>query len=138
MAAYQKQLEAFRRLQADLIAVSVDSPPRSEKMKKELGLGFSLLSDPERDAIRAWSLLNRRERGGIAFPAVFVIDRAGRVVFRSLDRTHVRVDPAPVLTFLEERCSDPDLQRENETRTLQTPSVLDSVFAGHRKYLGPR
>ena len=38
--------------------------------------------------------LNREEKGGIAYPATFVVDRARTVRFRSLDRTASRVDLA--------------------------------------------
>jgi hypothetical protein len=50
--------------------------------------------------VRAYGLLNEKEKGGIAYPATFVLDRELAVRFRSLDRTAKRVDLEGLLAFL--------------------------------------
>jgi peroxiredoxin len=100
LAEYRDLHESFRRAGTDLAAIAVDEPRRSEAVRQELGLPFPILCDTRRELISAWDLLNAREKGGIAKPAVFVIDRERRVRFASVDRDAVRVPGAAVLEFL--------------------------------------
>gem|GEM_PF-5955097 len=65
-------------------------------MKEGLGLSFAVLCDTRREVVTKWGLLNRREMGGIAYPAVFAVDLNLTVRFRSLDRTARRAEPAAV------------------------------------------
>jgi hypothetical protein len=81
-------------------ALSVDEPHRAESMREQLGLPFPVLCDPQREVITAWGLLNAAEKGGIAYPAVFVLDRDRTVRYRSLDRTSARVSTEAVVAFL--------------------------------------
>lgn len=66
-----------------MVAVSVDAPETSEALRVQLSLPFRILCDTERRVVRDWDLYDARERGGIAKPAVFVIDpnraRLGRL-----------------------------------------------------------
>lgn len=90
----------FAAVGARIAALSVDEPVRAEAMRAQLGLPFTVLCDPERAVVTAWGLLNTREKGGIAYPAVFVLDRDRMVRYRSLDRTAARVSAEAVLAFL--------------------------------------
>ena len=81
-------------------ALSADAPPAAQKLRLELGLPFPLLCDPERAVITAWGLLNTKEHGGIAYPAVFVLDADLRIRYRSLDDTLTRIHPGSLLGFL--------------------------------------
>jgi peroxiredoxin len=100
LAEYRDLYESFRKAGADLAAIAADEPGCSEAVRQELGLPFPILCDTRRELISAWDLLNAREKGGIAKPAVFVIDRERRVRFASVDREAVRVPAAAVLEFL--------------------------------------
>ena len=102
MAEYRDHDADFRSAGAELAAIAVDDPARSEPVRRELGLPFPILCDTRRDVVRAWGLFNAAERGGIAHPAVFVVDRERIVRWRSLDRTATRVDTGAVLAFLRE------------------------------------
>ena len=105
MAEYRDHHADFRALGVGVIAVSVDDPSRSEPVRQSLGLPFLLLCDPGRELVQAWDLHNREEMGGIAYPAVFVMDRDRRVLYRSLDRTQTRVSAGGVLAFLRARAA---------------------------------
>jgi hypothetical protein len=72
-------------------------------MRAQYGLAFPILADQGRRAVRAWNLYNARERGGIAIPAVYVLDASRRVRWCSIDRTAARVSPAGTLAFLAGR-----------------------------------
>lgn len=85
---------------AQVVALSVDEPVRAEAMRRELKLQFPILCDSQREVITAWGLLNSGEKGGIAYPAVFIIDRDRTVRYRSLDRTASRVSTDAVMEFL--------------------------------------
>jgi peroxiredoxin len=100
LAEYGRRFSELAELGFGLAAVSVDTPDRSRALAEQLDLPFPLLCDPSRDTVRAFGLLNAAEKGGIAFPATFVLDRDRVVRFRSLDRTAQRVDLDALFTFL--------------------------------------
>jgi len=74
------------------VAISVDGPEASRRLAERLRLGFPLLSDPEKRAIRAYGVEETKTiegyPPGIARPAVFVIDRSGRVRFKHISRDY--------------------------------------------------
>jgi hypothetical protein len=63
-------------------------------------LPFTLLCDPAREAVERFGVYNRGEKGGIAYPSTFVLERDRRVRFRSLDRTAARVNLDGLFDFL--------------------------------------
>jgi peroxiredoxin len=71
---------------AELVAISVDSPARCGALAKKLGLEFPVLSDPDLAVIRGWGVAD--EENGIAWPAVYVVSRDGRIAWRSLAETY--------------------------------------------------
>jgi hypothetical protein len=100
LAEYRDRYEELRALGLDLAAVSVDAPDRSRALTEQLHLPFPLLSDTAREVVQAYGLLNRKEKGGIAYPATFVLDASRVVTFRSLDRTASRVSLDGLFAFL--------------------------------------
>jgi hypothetical protein len=100
LAEYRDRFAELTSLGMGLAAVSVDTPERSAALAEQLGLPFSLLCDPAREAVRAFGVFNEKEKGGIAYPSTFVLDRERTVRFRSLDRTASRVDLNGLFDFL--------------------------------------
>jgi peroxiredoxin len=92
LAEYARRLDELEALGYGLAALSVDPPERSRALAAQLGLRFVLLCDPSREAVQRFGVYNRDEKGGIAYPATFVLDRERVVRFRSLDRTAARVN----------------------------------------------
>ena len=84
-----------------MAAVSVDTATESEALRTQLSLPFPILCDTERRVIREWDLRNERERGGIAKPAVFVIDVGLVVRYAAVDTVMSRVPAAEILSVLE-------------------------------------
>lgn len=102
MADYSERLEDFRAAGAELVAISVDDAARAESVRQELGLKFPLLCDTSREVVKKYGLLNSVEKGGIAFPASFVIDRGRVVRFRALEDVASRVNVDQLLELVRE------------------------------------
>jgi glutaredoxin-dependent peroxiredoxin len=73
---------------AELVAISADSATRCGALAKKLGLQFPLLSDPDLAVIRRWGVAD--EENGIAWPAVYVVARNGRIAWRSLTENYTK------------------------------------------------
>ena len=102
MADYSDHLEEFRAAGAQLIAISVDDAARAEPVRQELGIKFPLLCDTSREVVKKYGLLNSGEKGGIAFPASFAIDRDRVVRFRALEQVASRVTIDQLLELVRE------------------------------------
>ena len=100
MADYSQHLDDFRTAGAELVAISVDDAARAETLRQEFGIKFPLLCDTSREVVKKYGLLNSGEKGGIAFPASFVIDRARVVRFRALEEVVSRVSVDQLLDLV--------------------------------------
>ena len=101
MADYASRYQQIRAAGADAAAVSVDPPEKSEAVRKQLHLPFTILSDQNKQVIQDWCIYNPRERGGIARPAVFILDRDRNVLFASVDSTNSPVPTADIVRILQ-------------------------------------
>ena len=78
-----------------LYAISVDSPEDSKKLAEKIAsdghgkIAYSLLSDPSHRTIDAYGLRDPAYAGqkvdGIPHPAVYVIDKTGRVTWAKVE-----------------------------------------------------
>ena len=67
-----------------------------------MGIKFPLLCDTSREVVKKYGLLNSGEKGGIAFPTSFVIDRERVVRFRALEEVASRVSVDQLLELARE------------------------------------
>jgi peroxiredoxin len=77
------------------VAISVDPPQVSEKLRRKAGYTFTFLCDSNREVIRRYDLLHRGggpEGEDISRPAEFLIDRS-RIVRWENFTEDVRVRP---------------------------------------------
>ncbi len=116
MADYSKHLEDFRAAGAELVAISVDDAARAEPVRQELGVKFPLLCDTRREVVKTYGLLNSGEKGGIAFPASFVIDRSRVVRFRALEEVVSRVNVDQLLELVRDLGKGVESQTKPRTR----------------------
>ena len=100
MTEYRDIYPRITEASANLFAIAVDPPAASESVRQQLKLPFPILSDIEKRVIREWGILNEKERGGIATPAVFVIGAEQRIRYRSVDTTTSRIPALSVVSFL--------------------------------------
>ena len=71
----------WEALGIQILALSVDSPWVTERFAKETGAAFPILSDFNKDAARAYDVLNDDFFGmrGVADRSAFVVDADGRI-----------------------------------------------------------
>jgi peroxiredoxin len=90
----------------------VDAPEHSEALRRALRLPFPILCDTERRVVRQWDIYNPRERGGIAKPAVFLIDRGRTLRFGAVDTVVRRVPAAEIVRLLQTAAIDQPVRRK--------------------------
>lgn len=74
--------EKFKQAGADVVAISVDNPSYAWSMAQTTGAKYQILSDVDKKVITSYGVLNPKEHGGIAHPAVFIVDKAGVIRFQ--------------------------------------------------------
>lgn len=100
MADYRDHYEEIRNAGAEMAALSVDPPEKSQALRRELRLPFPILCDAQRRVVKEWDIYNPREKGGIAKPAVFVIGSDRVVRFSKVDRVATRIPPSEIIRIL--------------------------------------
>ncbi len=113
MAEYRDADESLRAAGANLVAVSVDAPEKSEAVRREWQLAFPILSDRQRRVVQEWGIYNASEKGGIAKPAVFILSPDLTVRFVSVDQVASRVPAAEILRLLREGAQGPTANRKS-------------------------
>jgi peroxiredoxin len=102
LAQYRDVDDKIRAAGADVAAVAVDPPERSEAVRRQLQLRFPILCDVGRKLVRDWGIFVPEQMGGIAQPAVFIIDRDRRVLFASVDREASRIPATTIVDLLQD------------------------------------
>jgi peroxiredoxin len=100
LADYRDHYDAIRAAGADLVVISVDTPAQSKALQQDLALPFPILSDADRRVVQEWGIYNPREHGGIAKPAVFIIDRDRRVGYVQIDSVATRTPASEIVRLL--------------------------------------
>lgn len=124
LRAWQQQLSELRRLGAQLVAVSPQTPDNSLSTAEKNELAFPVLSDSALEAATAFGVafemppelielysrvgndlpvLNGNGRWVLPVPATYVIDRNGRVAFAHVEADYrERAEPGTVLAAVAE------------------------------------
>jgi peroxiredoxin len=100
LANYRDHYGEFLGAGCEVVAISVDDASRSAAIVKDLDLPFQVLCDTRRAVVTQWGLLNAKEKGGIAYPACFVIDRERRVRYRCVEGGTRRADAKEVAAYV--------------------------------------
>jgi peroxiredoxin len=81
LCSVRDNLHAYAQLNAEVLGVSVDSPFAQKAWKEKEQLNFTLLSDFNRQAVKAYGAQYESLIGlqGVAKRAAFVIDKQGKV-----------------------------------------------------------
>ena len=83
LCSVRDNLNDYAKLNAEVLAISVDSPFAQKQWKEKEQLNFTLLSDFNREACQAYGAYFEDLRGlhGVAKRAAFVIDKTGKVQY---------------------------------------------------------
>lgn len=87
MCSVSQGIDAYTALDAEVYAISVDSPFAQELWVKANSITVPVLSDFNKDTAKAYDVLYEDLLGfrGVAKRAAFVIDKSGKVIFSSSD-----------------------------------------------------
>ena len=72
---------------------------------------FPILCDTERRVVRDWGIYNSGEKGGIAKPAVFIIDPSHVVRYAAVDGVVRRVPAAEIVSLLQNAAEEQPVRR---------------------------
>ncbi len=88
MCAFRDSMQGFNQIGARVIGISVDMPYAQKAWADQHGLSFPLLSDYNREAVKAFGVEDpnfaKGALPGVARRSVFVLDKDGRVTYRWL------------------------------------------------------
>jgi peroxiredoxin len=105
LRSFERALPEFDARKIQLIAISVDTPAESEKLRQSQGYTFPILSDAKDDVIRRWDLVHPHsgvDGADVARPAEFLIDASGKVRWVNLTEDfRVRARPQQVLAAFD-------------------------------------
>jgi peroxiredoxin Q/BCP len=76
----QSNYQQFQERQTEIIALAVQDVAQAQNMVQITGVSYPILADPDHrvaDAYKVYNLLG----DGVATPAVFIIDKAGQIVW---------------------------------------------------------
>ena len=93
----QENLAEFKKLDTEVLGISIDSRHSHKAFAEHLGLEFPLLSDFERKVCQAYGVLRD---GGFAERALFVIDVQGIIRYAHVNPIGEVPDNKPVLDVL--------------------------------------
>jgi len=86
MCAFRDQLDELRDYDANVIAISVDSPHANKAFTQNHHLNFPVLSDYKRDTIKKYDIvmnkLGTMEGYNAAKRSVFILDESGTIIYR--------------------------------------------------------
>jgi peroxiredoxin len=111
LADYREHYLEIRSAGASVVAVSVDAPDESEALRVHLSLPFPILCDTERRVVKDWGIYNSRDRGGIAKPAVFIIDSSHVVRYAAVDTVVRRVPASEIVSLLQNVAAEQPVRR---------------------------
>jgi peroxiredoxin len=112
LAEYREHYQEIRSAGADVAAVSVDAPDRSQALRVNLSLPYPILCDTERRVVRDWGIYNAAERGGIAKPAVFIIEPSHEIRYAAVDGVVSRVPASEIVSLLQNAGEEQPLRRK--------------------------
>jgi peroxiredoxin len=86
LCTFRDSMAKFNNLRARVVGISIDSPFAQKAFADQNKLNFTLLSDFNRQAVRAFDIEDPKFVSGllpgVAKRSVFVLDKDGKVVYR--------------------------------------------------------
>jgi peroxiredoxin len=129
LAEFRDLFDDFSAIGVHIAAVAVDSPAQSDRVRRQYELPFPILCDTQRQVLRAWGLLNAKEKDGIAVPAVLLLGRDRRFQSIMIEGVATRVRAADLLRLLRSyptpANSTGDMASNAQRQGVIFPSLVD-------------
>jgi peroxiredoxin len=87
LCTLRDDLKTYTQIDAQVLAISVDSVHTLHEFKKMHGLNFPLLSDFNKEVARAYGALHESfalEMKGVAKRSIFLIDKSGEIRYKEV------------------------------------------------------
>jgi peroxiredoxin len=101
LRSIEQSLDKFHEAGIRPVAISVDTPEESRDLSKRAGYTFTILSDPNAEAIRRYDLIHAGagiNGHDVARPAEFLLDSRGIVRWVNLTENYwIRARPEQIL-----------------------------------------
>jgi peroxiredoxin len=97
----QSNIRQIGVLESEVLAISADDASHAKQTLGEHGLTFPVIPDPNRTLIDKFGVRNI-VKNGIAWPAVFVLDKTGTVRLSYADPQGQRLDGNHIVVFLNQ------------------------------------
>jgi peroxiredoxin Q/BCP len=96
LCSYQSHLDQFRGLGVRVVGISSDPVDRHRKFRADHGLEFTLLTDPGREAAKAYGVNTLGLLRGIG-RGLFLVGRDGTVLYRQMELSPFTHQPVEAL-----------------------------------------
>jgi peroxiredoxin len=99
----QEDYEAISGLDAEILAVSVDSLRGAQRAIESIGLEFQILSDPDAEVVSAYGVWNLFQNE-LPAPSTFIIDKDGVIQWEYIasNSTTDRADNDEIIAQLQQ------------------------------------
>jgi peroxiredoxin len=100
LCSTRDDIDIYRGLDAEILAISTDSPQTLARYKQDNNFNFTLLSDYNKDVIRAYDVMYEEfslGMRGVAKRAVFVIDPEGIIRYMEVLEVAGQMPDLPAL-----------------------------------------
>jgi peroxiredoxin len=95
----QERIEEIRKLDAEVIAISSKGDQQdAEKMKRALGLTFTLVPIPNKKFAEDFGVWNRYRNRAVA---TIVLDKKGRIRFKEVSNSDNRTSASKIIRELQ-------------------------------------
>jgi peroxiredoxin len=127
LAEFRDVYDNFRGLGVQIAALAVDSPEKSERVRRQYELPFPILCDTQKEVVRAWGLFNAEEKGGIAVPAIVLVGRDRRIRLMMVEGVATRVRAADLLEFFRANPVPADFADDVPSNTPRQRAIFPSL-----------
>lgn len=101
---YSERLSAFAEKGVEIVGINRDTAASHKRFDDKFGLGFTLLSDPEKETLMAYDVWKEKKNYGKVSMGIvrttYVIDENGVILFAN-DKVKAAEDPEKMLGILE-------------------------------------
>jgi peroxiredoxin len=116
LADYGERYRDFKQAGVEVFAISPESPRRSRRLRKQLGLPFTILSDSKLEVARNFGLMDH-EKPGEPTPATLILDARHGVIMSTLNDWTKCVVARDALAFVRA------LKQGNDSTSIPAPQV---------------